>query len=103
MGESMKKLLVTLMLMAMSFQAHATDAADIIGIIGAIAGANNQSDNNNYQPNYPPPGYGVRCEYKDTGWEEHRPHYSCGECLSQHGNCNETCYADTWSCRAVGQ
>lgn len=98
----MKKILVTLMLVFTSFQVQASpDVGDFLDIIGAIAGADREE---NYS-HYPPPGYykPIRCNYTDDGWEEHsRGHRSCGECLSYHGNCNETCYSETVSCRAVG-
>lgn len=45
-------------------------------------------------PGYPPgnPGYGqLYCSASDEGWEEHRAHGSCYECLQHHGNCDETC------------
>jgi hypothetical protein len=97
----MKKVLVTLLLTMISFQVQAkTDVGDILDLIGGIASHDNQNPNTNY----PPPGYGqVRCTYTDDGWEEHSGgHRSCGQCLAQHGDCNETCYADTHTCRAIG-
>ena len=56
---------------------------------------------------YPPPnnnqGYGVTCTSEDTGYEEHwGGHYSCGECLSQHGNCIETCKSQMTECQVQG-
>ncbi|MBV2167903.1 MAG: hypothetical protein KUL82_04265 [Bdellovibrio sp.] len=55
----------------------------------------------------PYPGGGgrpnVTCSYSDDGWEEHwRGHNSCQECLSKHGNCNETCNATFTVCQAEG-
>lgn len=55
---------------------------------------------------YPPPsnpGYGVTCTSNDNGHEEHYGgHYSCGECLSQHGSCTETCSSQMTECQVQG-
>lgn len=55
---------------------------------------------------YPPPnnpGYAVTCVSNDDGYEEHwGGHYSCGECLSHHGNCIETCSSRMTECQAQG-
>jgi hypothetical protein len=50
------------------------------------------------------PGYGnVTCRANDNGYEEHGGgHYSCGECLSYHGDCTETCSANMYECRVDG-
>jgi|GEM_PF-6049799 len=53
-------------------------------------------------PGYPRQG-DVVCEVADRGWEEHRPHYSCGECLSYHGSCVETCNEVTEVATVQGQ
>lgn len=51
------------------------------------------------------PGYGggYSCRADDRGWEEHGGgHYSCGECLQHHGECIETCSANSHECRVDG-
>lgn len=54
-------------------------------------------------PGYPGyPGRGVVCRADDRGWEEHRSHRSCGECLSLHGRCIETCSISEYRCEAEG-
>lgn len=94
----MKKLVIAFfaVVQLLSWQARA-DFFDLIG---------GRSDRQpRYDRPYRPPGGGygrVTCQYVDEGWEEHRPHHSCQECLSLHGNCLETCYADEYSCQAVG-
>lgn len=35
----------------------------------------------------------IVCAAQDKGWEEHRAHATCGECLARHGKCVETCVA----------
>ena len=55
-----------------------------------------------YDPNHPSRP-NISCTYTDTGWEEHwGGHRSCQECLSKHDNCNETCSADYYVCKAQG-
>ena len=59
-------------------------------------------------PGYPGGGYpggggAVSCRADDRGHEEHGGgHYSCGECLQQHGECIETCSAISQECRVDG-
>ena len=51
---------------------------------------------------WPRPG-NVRCEARDSGWEEHRPaHNSCGECLRYHNRCVESCTRIAATCTAEG-
>lgn len=62
----------------------------------------------NPPPYYPPynPGHGgggnVVCRADDNGWEEHRSHRSCGECLREHGRCTETCGVTEYISEAQG-
>jgi hypothetical protein len=49
------------------------------------------------------PGYGVQCVAQDRGWEEHSGgHYSCNECLREHGECVETCSTRMTECQVDG-
>ena len=64
---------------------------------------------NPYEPGYPDSRYPdsrydrVSCVAKDRGYEEHsRGHYSCGECLREHGECIETCSTQMSECQAEG-
>lgn len=96
----MKKLLLTFVLM---FAALPSAHASFWDVIEAIAGASNSSSHS--QPHRPPsyPYYNVSCTYTDNGWEEHFwGHESCGECLSKHGGCTETCSAEIQTCEAKG-
>lgn len=105
----MKKIIV-LFFLAISFagfQAQAgADAEDIFKLIGKLIEKEHKKDHNDHHSSYPPPGYGggpVRCIAEDEGYEEHsRGHRSCGECLSVHGQCVETCYTETVACTASG-
>jgi hypothetical protein len=46
----------------------------------------------------------VQCRAYDAGTEEHSSaHFSCGECLSIHGDCDMRCYSYETSCTAKGQ
>lgn len=46
----------------------------------------------------------VQCRAYDTGTEEHSgAHFSCGECLSVHGDCDMRCYSYDTTCTAKGQ
>ncbi|MBI4061955.1 MAG: hypothetical protein HY403_11035 [Elusimicrobia bacterium] len=45
-------------------------------------------------------GRGETCGAYDDGWEEHRAHRSCSECLSVHGSCNYQCTVTVYSCVA---
>lgn len=46
----------------------------------------------------------VTCKASDAGWEEHwGGHDSCGECLSRHGKCEETCSQQFYSCVVEGK
>lgn len=49
------------------------------------------------------PSGNIQCRAYDVGEEEHNPHYSCGECLSQHGNCDMRCYDYDSTCTYKGQ
>jgi len=101
----MKKLVLGLLLAVnlIGFQAQAeVDAGDFLDLIGGLIESDRRDDRDNGY--YPPPGYGpIRCTYVDEGHEEHsRGHRSCGECLSFHGNCIESCFSEVTSCRATG-
>ncbi|HLE12030.1 MAG: hypothetical protein A2504_06025 [Bdellovibrionales bacterium RIFOXYD12_FULL_39_22] len=43
------------------------------------------------------------CRTYDVGWEEHGYHYTCGECLAEHGKCVEKCFTYTYTCTASGE
>jgi hypothetical protein len=96
----MKKMILTI---ALAFSIFTPAAhANFWDIIGALAGSSHPSQQGPSRPGpYPP--YNVSCTYTDTGWEEHwGGHNSCGECLSKHGNCYETCSTQTEVCEAKG-
>lgn len=63
---------------------------------------------NEYPPRYPGRpggeyGRGLVCKATDDGWEEHSAHNSCGECLSLHGRCTETCSEVNYRCEFEGR
>jgi len=106
------KFFIALMLTVGALQAQAGDGwKQIIPIIvGGIIDHNRPAPYPG--PGYPPPpgnypGYPsgpVTCTAGDRGWEEHSGgHYSCGECLSYHGSCVETCRSVDVECRAEGR
>lgn len=89
-------LFMGLFLLQPSAQAAGVD--DLIDIIGGVIGK---------RPN---PGHGgghrdgIRCSAQDRGWEEHLGgHRSCGECISRHGSCVETCEFTEWNCEVEGR
>lgn len=91
------KLILTIMLTVFAMGTQASTFGDLLPIL--IGGGNGGG-----RPGYPGnPGYGVTCQATDNGWEEHSGgHYSCGECLQQHGDCAETCSTLNVECRVDG-
>lgn len=79
-----------------------------VGVFGISSFAGqNQSDLTQFSENMRSwgllPNWGYQCNYVDAGWEEHRGgHDSCGECLSRHGKCIETCYEEYYECTVEG-
>jgi len=51
---------------------------------------------------YPTP-QNVICGVYDRGHEEHSPHYSCRECLREHGRCVEICQEVYFTCKVQGR
>lgn len=51
------------------------------------------------EPSYP----GLTCRADDAGWEEHSSHFSCHECLREHGRCIETCSEISYTCEVEGR
>jgi hypothetical protein len=97
----MTKLLLSLLLLFAVTPQFAK--ADIWEVIGTINDIRHPSPRPPRRP--PPPSWGghITCTASDRGWEEHwGGHHSCGECLSKHGECVETCTAETQVCQAKG-
>ena len=95
----MKLILIT-MLTVFALGAQAVDLGDLLPIL--IGGGRGPGRPAPYPGN---PGYGggVTCRSFDNGYEEHNGgHYSCGECLQQHGDCTETCSSVMVECRVDG-
>ena len=108
------KLILTIMLTVFAIGAEASTFSDLLPILiggggGGRPGLYPGHPGRPGQPGYPGqpypgnPGYGVTCKATDNGWEEHSGgHYSCGECLQQHGDCTETCSTLNVECRVDG-
>lgn len=103
------KLILTIMLTVFAISAEASRLSDILPIlIGGGRPAPYPDPRypgrpGNPYPGQPYPGYGVTCQAADRGWEEHGSgHYSCGECLQEHGECVETCTTLNVECRVDG-
>ena len=100
------KLIIVTVLTVFALGAQAFDFGDLLPIL--IGGGSNGNGRPGQYPGQPYPGNpgyggGVTCRSTDNGWEEHSGgHYSCGECLQQHGDCTETCSSLMVECQVSG-
>jgi hypothetical protein len=91
-----------------SFNATASDdislILDIVDRVSPPYGRDRDRDRDRDRRDRPrPPRYGnLICSAVDRGFEEHRAHLSCRDCLRHHGECIETCEEQTTFCRGVG-
>jgi hypothetical protein len=95
------KLILALVFSVVSLQVQAGALKHILpGIIDGIVNPNRPAPYPG-QPYPNPPSYGpVTCISADYSYEQHPgAHYSCGECLSYHYNCLETCRSYEVDCQ----
>ena len=100
----MKKAIVILCLSLFAVNAQ----AGFWDIVGAVAGAigDSRGSGSSSRPDQYDSRHRSRvsCSYTDNGYEEHsRGHRDCGECLSKHGRCNETCSTSYAVCKVEGR
>lgn len=95
----------------LGLNAQAADSRDVIGVIREIIRQpdprddwrreEERRDRDRDRWRRPP---AVTCDARDRGYEEHwGGHGSCGECLSRHGECIETCSEILTVCEAEGR
>ena len=80
-------------------------AFTLVSLLSLFTSAPAQADfwDDLLRPRPPESAPGYSCTAADNGFEEHwGGHRSCGECLAEHGNCTERCYATSYTCTITG-